>query len=473
IMTAPEKISAFLDNLFSLILFLMGLLPGNGSDFILPGLLLFVFIGFIGLIVKYFYHSAWKYFLFGAGLMIVFAAIATLEVWPMHNYRYLLPFYSILFLLGAMGVEQLCAWIFQRSLVMQISLTVIALLISLIHYPVWLSRFAENSTTIYEKQRRTSHWLVKNLPDQSIIAINDAGVLTYEGDLLEHKLNKDQKIVDLVGLVTKGPAQPYRMGEGGLYEWMQQLPENRRPQYAAVFPSWFMEMSQIYDVFYQPQVAFPDPFDPNFGKKVFRINWNYNGMESKPRDAIMRSNWVIRDRLDVGDLISEQQHNYVVENQKHRFPDIPVPFRRNFGYHEEIDERWPDIEEEVDELIPVLQQDGTIYQYDILDAGRRITGRESFLACNMTPFHDAWLILRTCDGSGEFPLFHYRMNVHVDEQFVQVCEPQGTPWNWYEFVVRIPADLIQSERIQIQIINQGTSQFSYYDSFYYWIVQYG
>ncbi|MBN2326511.1 MAG: hypothetical protein JXR73_05095 [Candidatus Omnitrophica bacterium] len=471
IMTAPQKFSAFVDNLFSLSAFLTGFLPRHGSEFMLPGLLLFVVIGFIGLILKHFHHSSWKYFLFGVGLMIVFTAIATLEVWPMHNYRYLLPFYPLLFLLGAMGIESLSVWIFQRSLVMQISLTIVALLISLIYYPVWISRFAENATTIYQKQGRVSHWLAKNLPDQSVIAINDAGVLTYYGDILEQKRNKDQHIVDLVGLVTNGPSQPYRMGEGGLYEWMQHLPDERRPRYAAVFPSWFLEMSRIYDVFYQPQVAFPDPFDPNFSKKIFLINWNYDGMEENPREAIMRSDWVIRDRLDVGDLISEREHNYILENRDHRYPEIPVPFRRNFGYHEEIDERWPDIENEIDELIPVLRRDGSIYQYDILDAGRRITGEESFLAKNMTPLREAWLIFRTCDGSGDFPLFRYRMNVHVNDQFIQVCEPEGTPWNWYEFVVKIPADLIQNEQVQIKIINQGTARFTYYDSFYYWIVQ--
>lgn len=472
IMSGWEIVWEFSVNCASIAVFLLGYFQGEPGEYGLPGLLLFTILGLVGLARLRGGEWRWRTLLAGAALALALIAIAVLEVWRMHNYRYILPFFPILFLLGTLGVERVYQWLRLHGSVAQTATIAIAFLLSVLYYPAWAARFAENSTTIYEKQRRTAQWISKqwysrHFPPASSVAINDAGALVYYAQ----PQDEGQRMLDLVGLVSNGLANVYRTGEGGLYEWLERLPVDKRPAYAAVFPSWFNEMSRVYDVFYRPMVSFPDPFDPGFGKTVFEINWNYSGMEDEPRKATLQPGWVIRDRVDIGDVISERQHRYQFENKEHRFPKIPVPFRRNFGYHEEIDERWPNVEKEQQELIPVLQQDGTIYQYDILDAGRRITGEESFVLENLEPNRDAWLILRTCDGSGDYPVFQYRMNVYVEDSFIQTCTAEGTPWNWYEFVVKIPADSIRKPQITVRVINQGSSKFKYYDSFYYWIGQ--
>ncbi len=409
----------------------------------------------------------WQVYLLGGSLLAAITAIATLEVWPLHNYRYLLPFFPLFFLLCALGIDSLSRWCLRNDIVLRNAALLCAIVISVVHFPGWVNRFVENASTIYEKQRRTTLWMERNLPGGSRIAINDAGVLTYYKN---PSLNKN-RIVDLVGLVTNGSTIPYRMGEGGLYEWLKRLPGEQRPQYAAVFPSWFKEMSQVYDVFYQSQVSFPDPFDPGFGKTVFKVNWSYAGMEDNPRSSILKEGWMVRDRLDVGDLKSEKSHQYVLKNRNPHYPKIPIPYRRNFGYHEEIEERWPDIENEQKELIPVLRDRGILNRYDIMDAGRRITGEETFIFQNLEPGKETFLICRTCDGSGDYPQFEYNIDIYIKDHYIQTCKIQGTPWNWYDIVIELPIDLIEDKIINMRLINKGSAGFSYYDSFYYWIVQ--
>ena len=369
--TGMEIFLECIANLQKLAVYLMGGLHHRTGEFVLPGLFIFIILGLISFRRFKSGEGRWTGLIWNASLAAVMTAIATLEVWPLHNYRYILPFYPVFFFLGVLGVDCACSWIRERGFVLRNAVLTAAVLLSVLHLPVWASRFAENATTIYEKQRRAAQWMAKNLPDRSIVAINDAGALTYFGQEYANELHKNLSILDLVGLVTNGPTVPYRMGEGGLYEWMERLEPQSRPQYAAVFPSWFKQMSQVYDIFYDPLVTFPDPFDPGFGKTIYRVNWSYAGMEDRPRNDTTPSNWIVRDSLDIGDIKSEREHGYQIKNLDNRFPKIPIPYQRNFGYHEEIDRRWPGIEKEQEELIPELRQQGILNQYDIMDAGRK------------------------------------------------------------------------------------------------------
>ena len=49
---------------------------------------------------------------------------------------------------------------------------------------------------------------------------------------------------------------------------------------------------------------------------------------------------------------------------------------------------------EQDELIPALRRQGLLYFFDIIDAGRRVDGSETFILRNLDPYQTADLILR-------------------------------------------------------------------------------
>ncbi len=455
-----EMIGAFVTNIGDIFYFLIGHPSSTPSIgyFILPGLLIFAGLGLAGLIIHNFKEKA---ILLGIPLGLALMAVATLEVWQLHSFRYIAPFVPILILVGVDGLFRIFSFLPVKQISFTASLLLIGVLFQFSYYPDWLTQFAHQSTTIHEKQVSAAQWLNQHLLPEPV-AINDAGALAYFGN---------KKILDLVGLVTNDLTLPYRMGEGGLYEALETLPPSRRPMFAAIFPLWFEEMAQTYDIFHYPLVSFPDPFDNSFKKVIYHFNWSYAGMEDQPREATLRPGWEIKDALDVASRESEVAHEYSFEIHGDGFPDIAVPFRRNFGYHEEIDLRWPNIENEQRDLIPRLKEQGLLNHYDIVDVGRRITGEELFKIENLEPDKPVHIIMRTCDNSGRYENFSYRMQVLVSDIYAGEWIIEGTSWNWYESKFTIPAKLVKSESLRIRIINMGNSSFSYYDSYYYWICQ--
>ncbi|MEW6239063.1 MAG: hypothetical protein AB1656_27085 [Candidatus Omnitrophota bacterium] len=462
-MTLYEKTDTYLSNLFAIVKFFFGhpsITPLAG-EYILPGLLLFAFAGWLGVFLSRSSQGKWIALWLGAPIAVSLAAAATLEVWSLHSFRYLVPLIPLFLLMGAAGIDVCFSWIADRSSIPALTIAAAALLIHISYFPHWIARFSNQSATIYEKQVQTAHWLVHNqIP--GTIAINDAGALVYFGDFPAY---------DLVGLTTNGVTLPYRLGEGALYEELEHIPPENRPQVAAVFPLWFKEMARTYDIFYRPLVEFPDPFDKSFEKTVYRINWEYAGMEESPRNATIKPGWTVRDFLDAADVHSEKNHNYACKTNGWRHPEIPIPFRRNFGYHEEIDETWPNIENEREELIPRLRQQGILNRYDIVDAGRRINGEESFNLFNLTPGAPVHLILRTCDNTGKAETFAYRMELFADDVYLGEWNVSGTPWNWRETVFDIPGESVKRTWLKVRIVNRGTLLFPYYDSYFYWACQ--
>lgn len=464
IFTSRDKIEVIFKNLYEIFLFLMGskTVASRPGEFILPFTLFFSLAGLAGLWWSGCSENKWRACFFGFPLLAVLFSIASLEVWSLHSFRYIISYIPILYLLALLGLGFLCKKLQEKERILSKTIVSVSLLLLLSFYPVWAARYASQSITIREKQIRTAEWIDRAFPADTQIAINDAGALAYFG---HHPL------LDLVGLVSGNTTLPYRMGEGGLYEMLKNLPEKERPGIAAVFPSWFPEFSKKYDIFVDPLVTFHDPFDPGFAKTIYRINWGYAGMESAPRKSMLQSGWKMKDSLDIGDLQSEKIHHYSLQNRDEHFPKIPVPFRRNFGYHSEIEQLWPGIKNEQKDLIPILKEKGILNQYDIVDAGRRITGEETFTFSNLEPGKEAHLILRFCDSKGDQKHFLYRMQVFGNGLYLGKWEFGTTPWNWMESAFLIPEQVINKSTLTIKIKNLGSPDFSYYDTYYYWIYQ--
>lgn len=460
-----EKLGEIASNALGVFAFLNGALtpPVSAGEFVPPGLLLFAAVGLIA-------HSiggAERRILavrLGIPLAAVIVSFAALEVWPLHSYRYLLPFAPILFAFAIRGLIWPFQWFARDRAVPVRSLCGIALAIQVTFVPLWAGRYAEQCQTIVRKQTALAEWLNRNRPAGEPLFINDAGVLAYYGDANIH---------DLVGLVTNGNAIPYRMGEGAMYELLSDIPEPDRPTFAALFPSWFQETARTFGIFHDPAVVFPDPFDSGFSKYLYRIQWEYADMGLRPRDWTMRPGWEIRGRLDVANLESESEHRYSIENRDGEFPPNPVPLRRNFGYHNEIEAIWPGVKDARRHLIPLLGEQGLLNQYDIVDAGRRIDGAESFTFSNLVSGRPLHLVLRTCDDLGEGDSFVYRMRVYADGAPVGEWTIQGAPWNWIESVFEIPGEFVRGEsvRIRVENLNRREPVHNHHVSYYYWACQ--
>lgn len=462
LMTTQEQLSRWMSNLYELILFLCGVptLMNSLWDFVLPGTLIFSLLGFLFLWMDKTTRPTTVMIMIPMLISVLF--ISTIEVWHMHGFRYIAPFMPLFYCFAILGLERLLCLLFQNPRVSINTLMGVIFISSLCYYPMWLMRYAEHCTMISSKQTQTALWMNNNLSSGSKVAINDAGALAYYGNL---------PVYDMVGLVTNKNAIAYRMGDAGTYENLTALPVENRPQYAAVFSSWFEEIAVTYDIFHHPVVTFPDPFDTVHSKRVYRINWNYAGKEELPRPYNVPDGWELRDSLDVAHLESEKEHLYQFDVSGREFIGVPVGLRRNFGYQNEIQALWPQVKDARPFLIPLLKKQGRIYDYDIVDSGRRIDGEERFVLHNLIPERNVHVVMRTCEDLGQYANYHYRMALYVNGRYLENIEVTGSPWNWTEVQMKLPGELITTETVNIRIRNLGTDHFDYYMPFYYWAYQ--
>ena len=90
--------------------------------------------------------------------------------------------------------------------------------------------YGENCSDIRNQQVEMARFIDAELPPDASIAVNDAGALRYFSR---------RQTIDLVGLTTAGNSAPWRHGSGSLFERLEAMPPDQRPQYFAIFPNWF------------------------------------------------------------------------------------------------------------------------------------------------------------------------------------------------------------------------------------------
>ena len=471
-----ETLSACMENGGSILAFFNGddAIRGGWLSFAPPGLLLVaVCAGLLGWIAKARGSASWwkaprldslsviPMAAAAAGLWA--ASVSTLTYWPLHNYRYLLPLLPTLYVLTAVGLHRAeSAWLGgtpQHGGRLVTALGLLAVVLQLTSIPRWSQRVSEESASIRHKQGSIAAWIGQNTQEDELIAINDAGLITYECG---------RKIHDLVGLMeTQETALTYRSGEGAIYESFSR--SDPRPDWFAVFPKWF-EQLDAFDILGQPVIQVPDPFFPEMEKVVYRPSWASLGRADAPRaSAMAHPDWRVIDVLDVGDIRSEELHEYRSIPKPGKTLEDPFLFRRNFGYHEEIQQNYPFHDD--DDVLEILRKNGRLPDVDIVDAGRRHSGRERFTVHGVDPGKPLAIVIRTCDDRDDRESFHYAIRVNVDGKPLSDWHLRGTPWNWYERWHLIPADAIESGETDIEMEALPTSDAAWFVSACYWFCQ--
>jgi hypothetical protein len=125
-----------------------------------------------------------------------------------------------------------------------------------------------NVDNINSQQVKTANWINLNLPDETVLAMNDIGAITY--------ITK-KKTVDMAGLVTpevfKFQKMSYEDGSKNLLKLLKQNNVN----YIIVYPDWFEYLMKHYSN------AFEQVYSAKLEKNticggiemfVYKINWN-------------------------------------------------------------------------------------------------------------------------------------------------------------------------------------------------------
>lgn len=412
------------------------------QGYLFPGAVLFVILGISRLVsCGPRYRAATIAAVTASALGLL--SITTLETWSNHSYRYFLPFFPVLIVLAVVGISSLSSTETVKRLDGPVykGLIGFALVFSFIALPVWAVKMGQESAEIREQQISVGLWVRSNLPPESKVAVNDAGAIRYYGD---------RAIVDLVGLVTNGFAEPSRSGSGSIYEALEGMAPEQRPDYFVIYPDWFegLENSGILGEEIQSFTLLRETRITG-GREVmvYKADWGLADSGNLPRLLPFDG---IRDSLDVADLESERSHDYEVQPAEAGVQPLSV-----------IDKlSYPDAEEAT-------------------DGGRKITGGESFTARNLTPGHSLTIAMRTSTEGAyaeEEPVTTEKalaFRVLVDGRLAGEWRPELDEAGWQEPSFVIPAHLVGSEsaRIELAPLEPYYAPFQTYVPFYYWFIQ--
>jgi hypothetical protein len=139
------------------------------------------------------------------------------------------------------------------------------------------------------------------LPMGTRVGLNDAGAIPLVSGL---------KALDLVGLTSNDPwALAYREGPGSLFEAIEHLPLDRRPDVLAIYPSWIglpdLYGEKIHEAKIEDNRTAAEATTP-----LFRFRADVLGSGARP--ALPHAGQII-DELDVADLESERPHGFAID----------------------------------------------------------------------------------------------------------------------------------------------------------------
>ncbi len=210
----------------------------------------------------------------------------------------------------------------------------------------------------------------RNIRDQHLVAggvlrelgakrvlVGDAGALLYASDIAG---------IDLIGL---GGYHNYPFaranvhGLGASLELIDHMPKDQRPDVMAIYPTWWGDLPSIFGKRVAAVPVFGNVICGGAEKVIYKANWG--AMDGSERPRSLPPQVVVSDELDVADLISEKDHDYV----------FPRPGMGFVGYR----------------VLPDLRDRGR----DLFDAGRFIPEGQRETATLHAPEGPARLFVRT------------------------------------------------------------------------------
>jgi hypothetical protein len=420
-----EFLDAVFQNLTKLsLIVLTGLEPGN---YLFPGTILFCVLGTMYLALE---DARYRMFAVASGTALVLAMSSTAILglpgaWGWHHYRYLLPFFPPVLVFAVVGFYSLRS--LTRNTWLPEALASFAILCSLLSLPVWAATTGGNSLQIKEQQVSVGYWIRENLPPGASVGVNDAGAMRYYGG---------HRTVDLIGLTTNGLALPTRNGVGSLYETLEKMPEEKRPDYFAIYPTWFpgFDASGVLDqeiarfaISDRPEVA---GIVGGSEVVVFRADWSL----AQSGEAF-QGEGSVKDTLDIADLGSETEHDYEMH-----MPLIGL--------------------EPANFLTQKRSPDGEV----VVDGGRGLPGAEEFTIRGLSRNRPVEVVMRTTSAP-------FALQVQADGRHVGEWDFQPSGSRWQQATFTIPAESVRSGSLRVRLSPPEDAPLETHTAYYYWFVQ--
>jgi hypothetical protein len=377
-----------------------------------------------------------------AWILALTAAVATLDTAFWQFKRYQLPVMALFFPAAAWTAGALGALLQRRS---EWGLSWARwLLPALIVIPAGFTTitfaryYRDNVRVVRDQQVPMARWVSAELPDDARIGVHDVGLMGYFAE---------QKLYDVVGLTTPGPAPAWRQGPGAIYEHMAH--SDYRPDYFAIYPDVqglrYLEDARVFgEILATFAIDLPEHnvAAATDTQHVYAAEWSSTRAEEQVAQTTTLdyvNGFTLVDQVDVANLDSEADHDY-----EWWFDGVPPGFVSEV-FHDPYHACG------LADRAACAPTDG----------GRVLTGGEAF-TLRTRPGEDLLLVTRVNGTQAAAPL-----TIYVDGEQVATRVQPAVSRRWLEFITWVPADRVTDTSLRVRIEAQGTG----YRPFYHWAYQ--
>lgn len=269
---------------------------------------------------------------------------------------------------------------------------------------IWF--FGRASRNILDQHILAGRVLAERKPKR--VLVGDAGALIYAADVPG---------LDIIGLGGYHDLPFARAGVHGLgasIELIERIPPEDRPDYMAIYPSWWGDLPGLFG---RRLVGIPVVGNVICGgaeKVIYKADWSALDRAGTPRS--IHEDERVKDELDVADLVSEKAHDY-------KFPHPGM----GFVVHR------------------VLSEPGS-KTHDLFDAGRIVPYLQTESAMIAAPKGKGRLVVRTVTSK---PV---SAEVFSDGKLLGKITANATP-TWTEPSLDLPEGLPARFRLEIKPID--------------------
>jgi hypothetical protein len=151
------------------------------------------------------------------------------------------------------------------------------------------------------EQHVTAGKVLRRLQAKRVL-VGDAGALMYASD------RPGLDIIGLGGFHAYPFARSTVHGLGASIELIERIPEAERPDVMAIYPSWWGDLPTYFGRYLTAVPVHGNVICGGAEKVLYQANWSPLDRSGSPRS--LRDDEQLVDELDVGDLMSERQHDY-------------------------------------------------------------------------------------------------------------------------------------------------------------------
>ena len=271
--------------------------------------------------------------------------------------------------------------------------------------------FGRACRNIRDQQVTLGRWLAPQKVTR--VLVGDAGAILYAAD---------KPGLDIIGLGGYHDLPFARAGVHGMaatIELMERVPPSERPDYLAIFPTWWGS----FPTWFGPELVKRFPVEGNvicggYEHVVYRADWHVLGTGAEPRS--FDKGVELRDELDVGDLLSEKRHDYSFTRPQNGWTDMKI-----------LSDPWNE-------------------RRDMFDGGRRIGAGKSerFTILRAILGRPGQLLFRTApDGSSRMRVLVNGVQI-ADESFIHKV-------GWVERIVLVPKEQVTREKLEVEVVSAG------------------